>query len=247
MSQEGFALKCGLDRTYISGVERGERNVSLKNIGLIAKSLGVSLADLFEGGGAETILNGWQISASDLTEIVQDNPSLRGMLFGYVAEFKLMSFFEADKRITSLRKDDDHDRRKKGDLVVTYKGREFKIESKSLQTTLIKRHPDGRYSGVVQCDASDRREVVLPNGEKVTTTCLVVGEFDILAACLFDFRRKWEFAFALNSDLPRSAYKKYPESVRQYLLKSLVRISWPTTPPFTDDPFLLFERIVQEK
>jgi len=51
LSQEALAHKCSLDRTYISGVERGERNISLRNIGVIAKALGLSIADLFEGVG----------------------------------------------------------------------------------------------------------------------------------------------------------------------------------------------------
>ena len=45
-SQEEFAAKCGLDRTYISGIERGKRNVSLRNIEVIAKALGVTVSVL---------------------------------------------------------------------------------------------------------------------------------------------------------------------------------------------------------
>jgi transcriptional regulator with XRE-family HTH domain len=48
-SQEGFATCCGLDRTYIGGIERGERNVSLRNIEVIAKALGISISKLAEG------------------------------------------------------------------------------------------------------------------------------------------------------------------------------------------------------
>lgn len=48
-SQEAFADHCGLDRTYIGGVERGERNISLRNIGIIALSLGVPLSTLMQG------------------------------------------------------------------------------------------------------------------------------------------------------------------------------------------------------
>ena len=46
-SQEALALTCDIDRTYIGGVERGERNVSLLNIQKIADALGVSARELF--------------------------------------------------------------------------------------------------------------------------------------------------------------------------------------------------------
>ncbi len=49
LSQEAFAEKCGLDRTYISGIERGRRNVALCNIDAIARALGVSISQLTEG------------------------------------------------------------------------------------------------------------------------------------------------------------------------------------------------------
>lgn len=48
LSQEGLALLCDLDRTYIGGVERGERNISLINIHKIARALGVSPKELME-------------------------------------------------------------------------------------------------------------------------------------------------------------------------------------------------------
>lgn len=48
LSQENFAEQCGLDRTYIGGVERGERNISLKNIEQISAALYMSISRLFE-------------------------------------------------------------------------------------------------------------------------------------------------------------------------------------------------------
>ncbi len=48
-SQEGFGAACGLDRTYVGGIERGERNVALRNVEVIAQTLGITLADLLEG------------------------------------------------------------------------------------------------------------------------------------------------------------------------------------------------------
>ena len=47
LNQEEAAERCGLHRTYYSGVERGVRNVSLVNIERVAKGLKTSLADLF--------------------------------------------------------------------------------------------------------------------------------------------------------------------------------------------------------
>jgi DNA-binding XRE family transcriptional regulator len=49
VSQEEFADMCELDRTYLGGVERGERNLSLINIEKIALAFRVSLSELFKG------------------------------------------------------------------------------------------------------------------------------------------------------------------------------------------------------
>ena len=49
ISQEKFALKIGMDRTYFASVEAGRRNIAIVNIKKIADGLGVSLSELFEG------------------------------------------------------------------------------------------------------------------------------------------------------------------------------------------------------
>ncbi len=48
ISQELLADLANLDRSYVGGVERGERNISLENIQKIAKALGVKKKDLFD-------------------------------------------------------------------------------------------------------------------------------------------------------------------------------------------------------
>ena len=47
-SQEEFASLCGLHRTYISDIERGERNVSVENIEKIAKALKIETNELLK-------------------------------------------------------------------------------------------------------------------------------------------------------------------------------------------------------
>lgn len=49
MSQESLALAADLDRSYVGGVERGERNIAVINLKKIADALNVSLSELLKG------------------------------------------------------------------------------------------------------------------------------------------------------------------------------------------------------
>lgn len=49
ISQEALSLESGLNRTYLSAIERAERNVSIDNIGRIAKGLRVDAWQLLKG------------------------------------------------------------------------------------------------------------------------------------------------------------------------------------------------------
>jgi len=48
LSQEDLAHLCNLDRSYVGGVERGQRNISLLNIKKIADALSISPRDFFD-------------------------------------------------------------------------------------------------------------------------------------------------------------------------------------------------------
>ncbi len=191
----------------------------------------------------DSILRRWDITVEELTQVVNQNPSLRGMILGYLAEMKLEKIWLNREGISQVAKHDDRDRKKKGDRVVTYKGKEFIFESKSLQTNTIRKTDEG-WVGKAQVDASDRRAVILPNGTEVHTTCLLRGEFHILAVNVFAFEEKWRFVFAKNDDLPPSRYKGYDEYQRDHLLATLVTVHWPPKPPFSEEPFTLMNELL---
>ncbi len=182
------------------------------------------------------------ITAEELEQIIASNASLRGVLVGYLAEVRLMQKWFKEY---PFKRYDDHDRTHKGDRWLTYRGRDFSIEVKSLQSNHVKRTPEG-WAGRFQVDASDCRTIDLPNGDSVQTTCLKVGEFDLVAVNLFEFGHEWRFAFAKNRDLPRSPSKKYTPEQRQFLLQTTPKITWPLAAPFRAEPFSLLDELASE-
>ncbi len=56
LSQEELSFQTGFHRTYIGMVERGERNISLSNIGVFAKIFGMSMSELTDFGTAEAAM-----------------------------------------------------------------------------------------------------------------------------------------------------------------------------------------------
>ena len=195
----------------------------------------------------KTILERWEISEEEFTTLIDENPSLRGMNLGYIAEKKFHDQFLNHPAITESSKDDDHDRSRKGDRRIKYKGHEFVIEVKSLQTNMCKNLGNDTWSGKAQVDGSDRRIIKFKDGSELNTTLLLRGEFDILAVNCFAFGEKWRFTFAKNADLPTSSFKKYTEEQRKQLIASLVPIDFPPKGPFTDDPFKLLDELIAEK
>jgi len=197
-------------------------------------------------GQRRSILERWDITVDELTQLIDENPSMRGIVIGYVAELKLKKLFEAHEHISKSFKYDDHDRTRKSDRVIVYRGKEFSVEAKSLQTNSVKQI-GGKFYGKTQVDGSDKREVVFSDGSKLVTTNLLRNQFDILAVNLFAFEKQWRFSFALNADLPPCVHKKYTESQRKMLLPTLIPVTWPPEPPFVADPFELVERLYKQR
>jgi hypothetical protein len=168
-----------------------------------------------------------------LMQLLKENPSLRGMTYGYVAEAAFVKFVEK-LGIKEHFKPDDH-KKTKSDRTFNLNGKQYTIQLKSLQTSTIKELEPGKFAGKIQNDASDARKVTLPNGEKIVTTCYVVGEYDVLGVSLQPFVGEWRFAFKKNSALKRTTSDKYSAKTQKYLLATLEDISFPLTDDWTED------------
>ena len=252
LTQAEVAAKLEKPQSFVSKYEIGERRLDVIEFLEVCKALSANPLEVLKKldpgtDGPESILSRWSITENDLTELVDHNPSLRGMVFGYVAEKKFHDAFLEHPAITEKVKDDDHARKSKGDRRIIYKGKTLTIEVKSLQTAMVKQLGPDKWSGKAQCDGSDRRTIKFPDGTELVTTCLLRGEFDLLAINCYAFGGKWRFVFAKNSDLPRSTYGKYSEVQRKQLIASLVPVTWPPETPFTEDPFALLDELLQEQ
>lgn len=196
-------------------------------------------------------LEDWDLSFDEINELLTENPSLRSFVSGYAAEMKCRRLWFDSRRVKNVMKFDDHDRTKKGDIAFAYRGQPFTVEVKSLQTNHIKRDADGNLTGKFQCDASDRRTVTFHDGSTVETTCLLVGEFDLLAVNLHGFYGEWKFAFAKNEDLPRvgtrGKARDYTQSQRDNLLATMMPISDPPGPPYRMEPWSLLDELIKER
>lgn len=192
------------------------------------------------------ILDDWGITQADLDVVLAERPSVRGILIGFLAEYKLQRTVFSDARIHKVTRYDDHDRSRPADFSIEFQGEQITVEVKSLQTRSV-RGNNGGFTGRCQVDASDRRLVELPDGSTLQTTCLLAGKFDVLAVNLFEFGHKWQFGFARNRDLPRSRHKAYTDYQRDHLLATSVPLTWPLEPPFYDSPFGILQDIARER
>lgn len=174
-----------------------------------------------------------------ILRVLKETPSVRGMVYGNFAEAKFAdSLVTLGVPVEDQSRDDDH-AKTKSDRTFRRADRSYTVQLKSIQTNSIRQLDDGTFTAKIQCDASDKRPIELPNGNTIATTCYKVGEFDVLATPLQPFLGEWGYAFRLNETLPRSTWRNYAEDDRQYLLATLVPITWPLGAGWTTDLFTL--------
>ena len=250
MSTDDLSIKSNIEVEKLNTIIMGKALPSLEEVKLICDAFEIPLYWLFIP--LPNFLDSWHITIEELGEMVRNNPSLRGFMVGYMAENKIRRFFSNHQDISDLYKPDDHDRSSKCDIILNYRGQQFRFEVKSLQTNTVRNTADG-LTAKFQCDAYDRRIIELPNGHIVNTTNLKFGDFDIVAVNLFAFTGNWDYAFALNRDLPHATQTRgknknaITKDDLKFLIKTSIEITYPLKHPFVSDPFVLMNQLLLDK
>lgn len=206
--------------------------------------------------------NDWKLDPEEFNRIIDKNSNALSAIYGYVAEERLReAFLEDDDRVTNLRSPADQDSADKGDWAFQWRGEPMKIEVKSLQTHTIKEvnqdqatlTDDGsepiRYkAGFHLKGTSDQRQIT-HEGEQYNTTLMDVEktDVDIMGVNLYKIKDEWDFAFLKVDDLPRSKGSNYPDSLRQKLARSQIKLTIPLQDPYTKDLYGLMDEILEER
>ena len=186
--QRGWTLEELAERahkhyTYIGGLERGDRNVTLEVLAAVASALAVPLQELFrlQEHPLETKLSA---SADDILSAIE-----RGFRATIDAKGKLAEFFLSKElqRLEKLRVIEDlvwFDEDGKPDFTLVYHKRKLRVECKNIRSPDPKRKRD-----------SFRVELQKTRNSKDGTPTRAYGidHFDILSVCLFNRTAEWSY------------------------------------------------------
>lgn len=199
----------------------------------------------------KNILERFEISVGEFTEIVDANPSLRGFILGYIGEAKAKKLIKENPSVSDIYKPDDHNRKSKGDLYIKYKGKEFRIEVKSLQTNDVQNLGGDNWVGKYQCDASDSREIGLPNGHVVKPPHYWLANLMLLQLAFINsaihgdlLLQKMKNSLVAKSVKATKKSSSISAEDANYLIKGTLPITWPLKSPYTDDLFSLLDSML---
>lgn len=191
-SIEELARRAERHPTFISGIERGERNVTIETVFLVVQALGTSIEDVL--GAMHPLTRKWKCSSKDVLDAVASGFRAQVDVMGKLAELKLFQLAVALKEaglITSVRwMDKDNER----DFEIGFKKQVYLLECKNVRSgdAVFK---DGSWKVELQ---KTRNSLA---GRK--SRGYPIDEFDVLGVCLFNQAREWRFLFASALSLER--------------------------------------------
>jgi hypothetical protein len=179
------------------------------------------------------------VTLEEIADLFRENSSLRGYCQGFVSERRLAQWLRTFPEIESVEKIPDQSE-EKGDLRVVYKGEILRIELKSIATDSV-RHDvlNDTWQGKVRTKATDRRDIEIDGVGVIRTSCLIKGEFDILAISTLPVDGQWTYMFMDAAFLP--------ETANPGLIQTSFTLNPLTTPGVQADPLKVFDSILAKK
>ena len=190
---EQLAERADKHYTYIGGLERGDRNVTLEVLHAVAAALEVPLKDLFdlEPHPLELKLNA---SASDILSAIQRGFRAIIDTKGKLAEYFLYRELEGLQKQNAVADLVWSDADGKPDFTFKFHGKSLRLECKNVRSPDEKRKND-----------SFRAELQKTRNSKdgAPTRAYRADQFDILSVCLFNRTRNWSFLHISVHNLAR--------------------------------------------
>jgi len=182
-----------------------------------------------------------EFTTEEIESSIEENPSLRGYLQGYLAEIALKKQLLLLPGVISVEKIPDQSK-DKGDFKVIYKGSPVVIECKSILTDSIKFDTlNDTWYGRVPLRAAKARNINVEGLGIVNTAHFFKNQFDILAISCYAIDGKWEFLFV------ETEYLSIKSPSMPGLLKSNLVVNPLTTPCVTSDITSVLESVISKK
>jgi transcriptional regulator with XRE-family HTH domain len=229
-TQEELAERSGYHSTYIGGIERGERNATLEAFGRIADAFNISLENLFrlEPHALENLFNA---PADDIMEAILSGFRAQVDVKGKLAELYLSRYLDDLKQTHKIDTFIWNDKDNLPDFLISYKGKEYILECKNLRS--------GK-GGIYVKKPSYKVEVQKTRNSKdgSNTRSYPVNYFHILAVCMFNQKRRWDFIFIANKYLKKAKDESFLAIFQAVPLKPLS--------PWEKDIIVVLEDISKE-
>lgn len=195
-----------------------------------------------------------------IARVFSNNLSALAFFEGYGSEYILEKIIKNTPSITAHYKPGDNNTEIKGDVVVTYKDVDLRIEAKSIKrrTNSISRKPqkivnleEEYWIGFFQTRASRNRKLVFSDGSVAHTYNCLRNQYDIIAVNVFQLSGKQEFMYCLEENLPSTEYCATKTNLTPLqcveTLRGEVSVRWPPVAPWTSSLEEILEQAYQNK
>lgn len=161
-----------------------------------------------------------EIPLEELESIIEENPKLRGVIQGYIAEYKLIDKLRSTPGVTDVSKIPDRHGVKK-DIQIKYLDTDITIECKSILSATVKTDTiHGTWQGTVQCKNSDSIHAIV-NGEATKHTNLTRGGFDIMSISTYAVDGLWNAVYIENRYMPQATPDRFDLMKTSFIVNPL--------------------------